>query len=164
VLGITGTVLNYSSVPVLFHAAVAAPLEGVEWSALDRMPSMDALVAESIRVFPEMTPRYIYYPRSGGSAPGDTIIKVGGVIPGHHLLGASSSVSFAVGKTVKVVATYDARTAPWTKKLRFLVTALHYGDFWGHVSKMAYVIGGLVLAFLAGSGMWMALRPRKRAA
>jgi hypothetical protein len=123
---------------------------------------MDALVAESRRVFPEMEARYIYYPRSGPSAPTENIIKVSGVIPGHHLLGASSSVSFAVEPVPRVVARFDARTAPWTKKLRYLTTTVHYGDFWGDVSKIPYVIGGLVLTFLTGSGLWIRLRPRRR--
>jgi uncharacterized iron-regulated membrane protein len=41
---------------------------------------------------------------------------------------------------------------------------VHYGDFGGNASKILYVIGGLALTFLAASGLWIRLRPRRVAA
>jgi uncharacterized iron-regulated membrane protein len=163
-LGVTGTVLNYRSLLVLAHRAPPTPLEGVAWQALDRMPSVDALVAESRRVFPELEARYVYFPRSGPSNTSADFIKVSGFAPGRHVLGASSYVTFAVSPVVKVLGSYDGRQAPWSKRLRFTITALHYGDFAGHLSKSVYVFGGLALTFLAASGLWIGLRPRRRPA
>jgi len=163
-LGVTGTVLNYRSLLVLVHQARPTPLQGVEWQALDRMPSIDALVASAHQAFPELESRYVYFPSSGASAPTGDFIKVSGFALGHPLLGASSYVTFAVAPAVKVLGHYDGRTAPWWKRLRFATTALHYGDFGGNLSKSIYVLGGVALTLLAASGLWLGLRPRRRSA
>jgi len=163
VLGVTGTMLNYTSLRVFAHTAPPVPLMGVDWKMFDRIPSIDALVAESHRVFPELEAHYVYFPKSGPSDMSSDFIKVSGRAPGAGLLGASSYVTFAVSPVIKVLGHYDARQASWAKKLLMMTATVHYGDFAGNASKILYVIGGLALAFLAGSGLWIGLRPRRTA-
>jgi uncharacterized iron-regulated membrane protein len=161
-LGVTGTVLNYNSLVVLIGRSPPVPLMGVPWSFLDHLPSADALVAESRQAFPALEEHYIYYPRSGPNNLEDDIVKVAGRIPDARLLGSASSyVDFAAGPLPKVTAVYDARRASLGRRLFFMTAALHYGDFAGQYSKIPYLVGGLVLAFLAGSGLWIYLRPRR---
>jgi uncharacterized iron-regulated membrane protein len=151
-LGITGTVLNFSSLLIVCRAA-PVPQLGSEWSVLDRLPSVDAMVAESQRVFPDLEVHGIYFP----SKPGEPF-KVGGYVPGAHVLGKSSYVAFEVQRVPKVRAIFDARKAPLSRRLLLMTNSLHYGDFWDDWSKGLYVAASLGLAFLAGSGVWIGLR------
>jgi len=158
-LGITGTILNWSSV-LLVCRAPPVPQLGSEWQILDRMPPADALLVESHRAFPELEVHGVYFP----SKPGEPV-KVGGYVPGAHILGKSSYVAFAISPVPRVTAIYDARKASLGMRLLLMTNSLHYGDFAGQGSKVAYAIGGLVLTFLAGSGLWIWFRraaPRKR--
>jgi uncharacterized iron-regulated membrane protein len=161
VLGVTGTVLNWRSLVVFVHAAPKVPLQGVPWRFLDRVPSMDALVARSHAAFPQLDARYIYFPLSGTSNETTNLIKVSGRTPGARLLGATSYVTFFASPSAPVAGTYDARSAPLGRKLLYLTNTVHYGDFGGNVSKAIYVLGGLVLTFLGVSGLWLRLRPRR---
>jgi uncharacterized iron-regulated membrane protein len=162
-IGITGTVLNYGSLPVFFHRAPPVPLQGSDWALLDRLPSMDALVAASRRAFPDLQARYIYFPLSGPNETRGDAIKVAGRATEADLLGASSFVTFSLSPAPHVTSVFDARRAPLGRRLVFMSASLHYGDYWGHASKIPYVILGLVLAFLAASGLWIRLRPRRSA-
>jgi len=162
-LGVTGTVLNFDSLLVFLNRSPPIPLTGADWKLLDRIPSIDLLVAESHRAFPELEARYVYFPLSGPNNRSPDLVKVLGRAPGAHLLGASSYVTFALSAVPRVVGIYDARQSSWGRKLLFMTATLHYGDFWGDASKIPYFIGGLVLAFLAGSGLWIRLRPRRGA-
>jgi len=160
-IGVTGTILNYNSLPILFHRAPPVPLHGINWQQLDRLPSMDELVAESHRAFPELQAHYIYFPGSGPNNLADDVVKVSGKAPNADLIGSSSYVTFALTPTPKVVTVFDARQAPLGRRLIFMTATLHYGDFWGQYSKVLYAIGGLVLTFLTVTGLWVRLRPKR---
>jgi len=154
-LGITGTILNFSSLLVVCRAP-PVPLLGADWSLLDRIPSVDSLLAESRRAFPELEATVVHFPNGP-----DDFIKVEGFAPGAHVLGQSSYVAFAALPIPRIKGVYDARQASWEKRLLFMTNSLHYGTFWGDASKVPYVIGGLIMTFLAGSGLWIRLRPRR---
>jgi uncharacterized iron-regulated membrane protein len=155
-LGVTGTILNFSSLLVVCRAP-PVPLMGSDWSILDRIPSVDALIAETHRVFPDLEVHGVYFPNHSGDP-----VKIGGYAPGAHILGKSSYVAFAVSPSPRVVEIYDARRVSWAMQLLLMTNSLHYGDFAGDGSKSLYVLGGLVMTFLAGSGLWIRLRPRAR--
>src|SRR6202012_3855834 len=108
---------------------------------------VDAMVAASRRVFPELEVHGIYFP----SKPNEPF-KVGGYVPGAHVLGKSTYVAFELQRPLKVRAIFDARNAPLGRRLLLMTNSLHYGDFWENWSKGAYVAASLGLAFLAGSG------------
>jgi uncharacterized iron-regulated membrane protein len=155
-LGTTGMVLNWSSLLVVCRAA-PVPEMGAEWTLLDRIPPLESMLTESRRAFPDLELHAVYFPNH----PGDPV-KIGGYVPGGEILGKSSFVAFRPSRPLKVISIYDARRASPALKLLYMTNSLHYGDFGGAASKSLYVAAGLVLTFLAGSGLWIALKPRRR--
>jgi uncharacterized iron-regulated membrane protein len=145
-LGITGTILNFSSLLVVCRAP-PVPQMCSEWAILDRIPSVDTLIAAAHRAFPELEVHGVYFP----SGPKD-YVKIGGYVPGGHILGKSSYVAFAVSPSPEITGVYDARQASLGMRLLFMTNSLHYGDFWGDASKIPYVVAGLVLTFPVGTG------------
>ena len=114
---------------------------------------LDELWQRAQTALPELEPRSLLFPTQT-----DAPFRVRGGLPGHPLLGPSSSYVLLAARDGAVAGVRDARALPLAERAEVMLRPLHFGNFGGWPVKVLWTVLGLTPGLLALTGGWLWLR------
>lgn len=133
-------------------SATGAPRERVRAGV-----PLDELWRRALTALPELEPRSLLFPTQP-----DAPFRVRGGLPGHPLLGPSSSYVLLAARDGAVAGVRDARALSLAERAEVMLRPLHFGNFGGWPVKVLWTVLGLTPGLLALTGGWLWLRRLRR--
>ncbi len=106
--------------------------------------------------FSEFIPHYLYL-----STKGENTITFLGDIKNIPFERHTQKVLFDKNQLTKPLWIYDVRTKSWKDQLFYIQEALHFGDFYGLVLKLVYVLFSLITVGIIISGYYLSYKKSK---
>ena len=161
VVGATGMINTWADLVVKFWqfdqlAAMVAPYKGLPPPA--HLSSIEAAVDTARKAEPTMDFAFVAYPGTMFTSPHHYGVFLRGTTPLTARLLKPVLIDAETGKLT------DSRDLPWYVSALLLSQPLHFGDYGGLPMKIVWAVLDLITIVVLGSGLYLWLAKRKKAA
>lgn len=161
VVGLTG-VINTLEQPIIdaWRTSELSDLisENSEVPPISERASLDAAVAEAVKLAPDMVLQFVAFPGGDYSTSAHYTVFLHGNSPLTENIITPVLIDAGSGEVVGL------RQMPWYMKALSLSRPLHFGDYGGFLLKMIWFVLDLITIFVLISGLYLWLKKRNSSA